>query len=145
MPAGELMKEMRRIFRSDRQFYRDQELMRRQRCFIDSGEELGRLNSPFAARPASDQRGCKRQHAGGQFGSRIGVRQASSDAAAIADRRMGDMGDGFRQQRRMGRNFGRGQEIGMPCQRTDGEDTSVHRNAAQLGQLADINNQLGGY
>ena len=62
---------------------------------------------------------------------------------AVADCRMGDMGDRIRQQRSMGRYFRRFQEIGVACQRTDGDDASLHHNPAQLGQFADIDNELG--
>ena len=42
-------------------------------------------------RPADHDGRAQRQHAGRQFGSRIGMREAAADGAAVADRGMGDM------------------------------------------------------
>ena len=46
-------------------------------------------------------------------------------------------------KRRMGCYFRRFQEIDVTRQRTDREDAFLHRNPAQLGQLADIDNEFG--
>jgi hypothetical protein len=43
---------------------------------------------------------------------------------------MGDMGNRIRQQGSMGCYFWRFQEIGMACQRTDGEDASLHHDSS---------------
>jgi len=61
------------------------------------------------------------------------MRKASSDGAAVADCRMGDMGDRIRQQGSMGCYFRGFQEIDVTCQRTNGEDAPLHHNATQLG------------
>ena len=143
MPTGELMKEMRRTSWTHRQLDGDQQFLRRKRCFVDPGEELARRNPPLAARPASNDGSAKREHAGRQFGGWVGMRKAAPDGAAVADRRMRDMGDRIRQQRSMGCYFRRFQEIDVARQRTDGEDAFLHRNPAQLGQLADIDNEFG--
>ena len=47
------------------------------------------------------------------------MRKAAADGSPVADRGMRDMGDGFRQQRRVRGNFGRSLEIDMARQRTD--------------------------
>ena len=52
MPAGKLMKEMRRIFRTRRQFHGDQKFLRRKRSFVDPGEEFACCDPPLAAWPA---------------------------------------------------------------------------------------------
>ena len=62
---------------------------------------------------------------------------------AIADRRMGDMSNRVRQQRCMRGDFGRFLQIDMARQRTDGEDVTPHRDPAQLGEFADIDDQFG--
>ena len=144
MSAGKFMKEMRRIFWGNRQLNGDQQLLRRKRSFVNPGKELACRNPPLATRPASNDGSAKRQHAGWQFGSWVRVRKASPDGAAVADRRMGDMGNRIHQQGSMGCNFRRFQEIGVACQCTDGEDaSSLQHNPAQLGQLADIDNEFG--
>ena len=47
------------------------------------------------------------------------MREAAAERAAIADRGMRDMGDGFGQQRRMRGDFRRFQQIDMAGQRAD--------------------------
>src|SRR5438874_11337559 len=98
MSTGEFMKEMRRIFWSHRQFNGDQQLLRLERGFVDPDEKLACRNPPLAAWPASNDGSAKREHAGRQFGSRVCVRKAPPNGAAVADCRMGNMGDRIRQQ-----------------------------------------------
>ena len=53
------------------------------------------------------------------------MRKAAADGAPVADRGMRDMGNRFRQQRRVRGDFRRSQQIDMACQRTDGEDIAA--------------------
>ena len=69
--------------------------------------------------------------------------ETAADGPSVADRGMCDMGDRFRQQWRVRRDFRRLQEIGMTGQRTDGEDVAAHRDATQFGNFADIDDQFG--
>ena len=55
------------------------------------------------------------------------------------------MSDRFRQQRGVRCNFRRSQEINMARQRTDAQNTAPQRNSAQFGDLADIDDEFGGY
>ena len=73
------------------------------------------------------------------------MREASADGAAVADRRMGDLGHRLLQQRSMRRYLRRLQKIGVARQRTDGEDAFFHRHAAQLSQFTDIDDEFGRY
>ena len=143
MATCELMKEMRRLSWRYRHFHGDQQFLRLKRSFVDPGEELACRNPPLAVRPASNHGGAKREHAGRQLGSRVRVGKAAPDGASVTDRWMGDMGNRIRQQGRMGRNFRRSQEIGVACQRTDGDDAFLHHHSAQLVQLADIDDEFG--
>src|SRR5262245_7412692 len=91
MPARELLEEMCRRLASDRYFDRDQQILRRKPCLIDSGEELFRDNPPLSPGTAHHDSRTQRQHAGRQFGCWIGLRKAATDGAAVADRGMGYM------------------------------------------------------
>ena len=72
------------------------------------------------------------------------MREAAPERTAIADCRMGDMGDSFPQQRGMGFNFGGFQHIDVTGQRANRKDVTIHRNPAKLSQLADVDNEFGG-
>ena len=134
MPPREFMEEMRGILSRHRQFDGDQQFLRRQRGLVNSGEEILRRDPPLAGLAADDDGRVQRHHAGRQFRGGVGVREAAADGAAVADRRMRDMGDRFRQQRRMRGDFGRSLQIDMARQRADGEDIALHRDAAQFGE-----------
>ena len=66
------------------------------------------------------------------------MRQAATDGSPVADRGMRDMGNSFRQQRRVRGDFRRSLKIDMTGQRTNSESTAGDGNAAQLRKLADI-------
>jgi hypothetical protein len=119
--------------------------MRRKHRFIDTGEECICGNPPLTARAASDDGCAKRDHAGWQFGGWIRVSKAPPDCTTVTDRRMRDMGDRLRQQWGMRIDFRGSQEIGMARQRANGENAVLHRDAAQLCQLTNINNKFGRY
>ena len=117
-----------------RQLDGDQQILRRKLCLIDPGEECVRGNPPLAAGAAGHDGRAERQHAGRQFGRWVGLRKAAADGAAVADRGMGDMGDGRRQQRGTAITMSGFQEIDMAGQRANGENvlpfTTIPRNSA---------------
>ena len=143
VPPGEFVEEMRGILPGHRQFDADQQFLRRQVRLINPLEEFLGSNPPFAGLATHDNGRIQRDHAGRQFGSGIGMREAAADGAAVADRGVRDMGDRFGQQRRVRGYFRRSQEIDMTGQRTDPDDIAGHRNAAQLGEFADIDDEFG--
>ena len=134
---------MRGIFLHDRQFDRDEQFLRGQHRLVNSSEEIPGRYSPLAALAANNNGCIQRDHASRQFGSGVGMREAAAEGPPVADSRMRDMRDRFRQQRRVRCNFGRSQEIDMARQRTDAEDAAPHRDSAQFGDLANIDDQFG--
>ena len=144
VPARELMKERRGIFPRHRQFDGHQQFLRRQRSFIDAGEKIPRRDPALAGPSAHHDGRIERQHAGRQFRRRIALRQAAAERSAVADCRMGDVADRVCEQRRMPRNFRRARQIDMARQRSDPDRIADNRDAAQLGQCADVDDQFGG-
>ena len=68
--------------------------------------------------------------------------KAAADGSAVADRRMRDVCDRLGQQRRVSGDISRFQQIDLPRQRTDHERIALDRDPAQLGELADIDDQF---
>ena len=70
------------------------------------------------------------------------MREAAADGSPVADRGMRDMGDRFRQQRRVRGDFGDFRRstwrVSAPMRRVPSRD----RNAAQLSEFADIDDQF---
>ena len=106
MTACKLMKEMCRVLPGDRHFNGDQQFIGRQRRLEDSREEIRCGNPPLAAAAASDNRRIERKHAGRQFRRRIGMGKAAANRSSVADRRVRNMCDRLRQQRRMRGDLG---------------------------------------
>ncbi len=100
MPPGKFLEEMRRARAGDRHLDRDQQILRRQLRLVDAGEERLCGNPPLAAGAADHDGRAQRQHAGRQFGRRIGLRKAAADRAAVADRGVRDVRHRRPQQRR---------------------------------------------
>ena len=144
VPPREFAEKMHGVFSRDRQFDGNQQFFRRQRRLINSGEEILRRDPPFSGLAANDDGRIQRHHAGRQLRCRIGMREAPAQRTPVADRGMRDMGNRLGEQRRMRGNFGRPRKIDMTRQRANPEKLAVHRNAAQLGEFADIDDEFGG-
>ena len=80
---------------------------------------------------------------GRQFSGGIGVRQAAADGAAVARLAMADMTQGFRQQRTMLRDLGRGLEFALAHHGADAQPAVDHRNAAQISDAAEVDQMIG--
>ena len=83
----------------------------------------------------------ERQQAGGQFGRRIGERDRAADGAAVADRRMPDMRQRLRDQRRMPRHDRRGERRRVPHQRADLDLPVFDRDAVEPADAVDVDQQ----
>jgi hypothetical protein len=70
------------------------------------------------------------------------MRKAAADRATIADCGMRDMRHRLGQQWRVRCDIRRFQEIDMPGQRADHQRVAAHRDAAQLAEFADIDDQF---
>jgi hypothetical protein len=64
--------------------------------------------------------------------------KTAADRSPVANCRMRNMCDCFRQQRRVRANVGRPQEIRVTGERTDPEYVPVHDHSLQLGEVTDV-------
>ena len=69
--------------------------------------------------------------------------KAATQRALVADRRVGNMGDGRHQQRRMARDVARSRDLDMPRQRANSQGVAGHGDALQFSDLSDIDDQFG--
>ena len=83
------------------------------------------------------------QRHGRQLGGGIGVRQRAANGAAIARLAMPDMAQRFRQQRAISRDLGRGLELALAHHGADAQPAVDHRDAAQIGDAAEIDQMVG--
>ena len=74
----------------------------------------------------------------GQFGGRIGMREAAADRAAIAGLAMADMTERLGHQRAMFGDVGRDFEIALARHGADAQQTVADRDTAQLLDAAEI-------
>ena len=117
---------------------RDQDFAVGQRGRHDAGEELIRRNGALPSRAGRDHAGVERDQDGRQIGGRIGVRDVAADRAAIPDRRIADDRRRLRQRGSRVAQIRRCRQVGVRRERADADPIALSRDAAQLGDPADV-------
>ncbi len=87
----DLLKRKTAAFRGWRNTNLRQQLARLEGCREEPDEKIRRGHLSHSRLPVTANRRIQRKHHGRQLGSRIGMRQAAADRAAIADGRMRDV------------------------------------------------------
>ena len=142
MAARQLGKSDRRSRWRHWKFHRDDQFAGLQVGFEQALEEILGLHLALAGQAAEHQGRAERHRAGRQFGRRIGVGEAAAERAAVADRDMADMRRGLAQQRKMlADQIGR-EQFAVPRQRAEPHRAVGVRLAAQLLEVADVDQEL---
>ena len=110
---------------------------------VEPVEEGPRGDRPPPAPARQHERGVERHRAGRQFGGGVGERDAAAEGAAVADRGMGDMRHGVRDQRQMFGHKRRRQHLGMAGERADPHRPVLQRDAFQRVDAVDVDQEAG--
>jgi hypothetical protein len=78
-----------------------------------------------------------------QLGGRIGMREASADGSAVADRKVRHVGHGAGEHWKMPRDHRRGFQLMVPHQRPDSDDRRVIADERQARNAVDIDQGRG--
>ncbi len=113
---------------------------RAQRGLEQALEKIVCLHDPCAGRVRDLALAAQREQAGRQLGGRVGGDRAAN-GAAVADRGMGDMGQGARDERRVAGDLRRAFGLRVAHQRADLDGAVLHRNALERIEAVDVDQE----
>ena len=106
-------------------------------------EELADTDLAGAVGAPGDHGGIQGEQHGGQVGGRVGVDERAAEGAAVAHLRVAHLAGGVRQQRQLGRQQAGARHLVMTGQGANGDMAARIADVVQLGQPADVDQDLG--
>ena len=104
-------------------------------------EELAGRHGALTAGTDDDQLGVEREHRRPDVTGRVGVHERPADRAAVPDLRVGDLGDGLREQCGVLVNQVALEEVAVGRHRTDDEVVTRVADAAQRLDAAEVDEE----
>lgn len=144
LPSREFAKHHARARRGEGDLDRGEHLVGRQRGREQAVEECARRNAARLAGALQHHLGLQREHAGRQFGGRIGMSEAAADRAAIADGGVADLGCRGAEQRQLRSDLGGREQVNVAGQCANGETFGIAGDAAKRRETGNVDQEIRG-
>ncbi len=119
-----------------------QHLLRVERRLEEAGEALGDRQRALAAGAANDELGVEREQDRRRVGGGVGVRDRAADRAAVPHLRVADRADGLGEDRARGAQELVVLEVVVARERADRDRVAVLAHVREVGEPADVHQQL---